>query len=513
MKLATAEQMKELDRQAIEERGIPSIDLMERAGAAVAEAAASLPAGKGRRRAAVLCGTGNNGGDGICAARYLFLKGTEVRAYLVGDYEKMTPDSREQTRRLSECGVALVPFDPEDEEQRRWILCADVCVDALFGVGLSRRIDPSSHWGRAVALMNDSRGAVVAADIASGVDATTGECLGEPVHAVKTITFTLPKAGQFVGKGALCSGAVEVQNIGIPAQLLRETVCSIQTAERDFVRQALPRRQADGHKGTFGKVLVVGGAVGYTGAPYLTALAAVRSGCGLVSLGVPEIIWPVEAAKCVSAMPFPLPDKDGMLSDKALQKILDKLADCQVLALGPGLGRSQRTGRLVQELLAQTDKPVVLDADGINALAGHIDVLDGRRGRVTILTPHDGEFARIYDGPEALGRAEEARTFARAHGCVLVRKGHRTLTAVPEGNVLVNTTGNSGLAKGGSGDVLTGVIASLLAQGAAPVQAAAGGVWLHGRAGELAAERETEYGVTPADVARTIPAAIREILE
>ena len=210
MKLATAEQMKELDRQAIEERGIPSIDLMERAGAAVAEAAAGLPAGKGRRRAAVLCGTGNNGGDGICAARHLFLRGTEVRVYLVGDYEKLTPDSREQTRRLSECGVALVPFDPEDEEQRRWILRADVCVDALFGVGLSRRIDPSSAWGRAVALMNDSHGAVVAADIASGVDATTGEYLGEPVHAVKTITFTLPKVGQLVGKGALCSGAVEV---------------------------------------------------------------------------------------------------------------------------------------------------------------------------------------------------------------------------------------------------------------------------------------------------------------
>lgn len=152
----------------------------------------------------------------------------------MGDYEKMTPDAREQTRRLSECGVALVPFDPEDEEQRRWILCADVCVDALFGVGLSRRIDPASQWGRAVALMNDSRGAVVAADIASGVDATTGECLGEPVHAVKTITFTLPKVGQFVGKGALCSGAVEVRDIGIPAQLVRETVCSIQTVERDF---------------------------------------------------------------------------------------------------------------------------------------------------------------------------------------------------------------------------------------------------------------------------------------
>ena len=251
--------------------------------------------------------------------------------------------------------------------------------------------------------------------------------------------------------------------------------------------------------------------MGYTGAPYLTASAAVRSGCGLVFLGVPQSIWEAEAVKCVSAMPFPLPDKNGMLSYKALQNITEKLDVCDVLALGPGLGRTVQTERLVWELLRRTEKPVVLDADGINALTGHIDVLDQRRGRVTILTPHDGEFARIGGDLSHGDRIRAAKEFAMAHGCVLVLKGHRTITATPEGNVLVNTTGNSGLAKGGSGDVLTGMIASLLAQGATPVQAAALGVWMHGRAGDLAAERRTEYAMTPADVIESLPEVFKEL--
>jgi len=297
----------------------------------------------------------------------------------------------------------------------------------------------------------------------------------------------------------LHSGEVEVWDIGIPDDLKRETVCPAQTVEQDFAAEALPVRKTDGHKGDFGKLLVIGGAVGYTGAPYLAASAAVHTGCGLVYLGVPEAIWAVEAEKCVSAMPFPLPDKNGMLSHQALQKAEEKLSACDVLALGPGLGKSGRTAQLVWDLLRRTQQPVVLDADGINALEGHIDVLDARRGRVTILTPHDGEFARI-GGDVSVGRVEAARTFAKQHGCILVLKGHRTITATPEGNVLVNTIGNSGLAKGGSGDVLTGIIASLLAQGATPVQAAALGVWLHGRAGDLAAVRLTEYAMTPEDV-------------
>lgn len=314
MKLATAAQMRELDRRAIEERGIPSLELMERAAAAVAEAAmeALRPRRPGACRAAIFCGAGNNGGDGIAAARLLFLSKVSVRVFLVGDYEKLTPNALEETGRLSECGVELEPFDPLDPGQRAWTRGSQVCVDALFGVGLSRPIAPDSPYAAAVAWMNESRGAVIAVDIASGISADTGSVLGCGVKADKTITFTLPKLGQFVGDGALHAGTVSVRDIGVPAGLVGETVCSTQTLEGAFVQAMLPRRRPDGHKGTFGKVLAVGGSVGYTGAPYLMAAGAVRTGCGLVFLGVPESIWVVEAAKCSSAMPFPLPEKQGM---------------------------------------------------------------------------------------------------------------------------------------------------------------------------------------------------------
>lgn len=512
MKLAAAAQMRELDRRAIEERKIPSIDLMERAAAAVAQAALdALPDKPQKCRAAVFCGAGNNGGDGIGAARLLFLMGLKVRVFLVGDYNRLTPDAMEETGRLSECGVELEDFNPQDKAQAAWARGSQVVVDAIFGVGLSRNIAPDSKFAAAVDLINSCRrGTVIAADIASGVEADTGRILGRAVRADRTVTFSMPKTGQFAGDGAVLSGRVTVHDIGVPAALVREVSCPVQTVEADFAREALPPRKKDGHKGDFGKVLVVGGAVGYTGAPYLTASAAVRSGCGLVYLGVPESIWEIETVRCVSAMPFPLADRRGRLSRRALPELLERLKGCGVLALGPGLGRGESVRQLVLEVLRQTEKPVVLDADGINALEGHIDILDQRRGRVTILTPHGGEFARIGGNP-AGDPVGAARAFAREHGCFLVLKGHRTVTAGPEGNVLVNTTGNSGLAKGGSGDVLTGLIASLLAQGAGPVMAAAGAVWIHGRAGDLAAEALTEYCVTPEDVIAAFPRVFSEL--
>ena len=511
MKLASAAQMRELDRKAIETWKIPSIDLMERAAAEVAQAALDLLPGKPSKcRAAVFCGAGNNGGDGIGAARLLFLMGLKVRVFLVGEYGRLTPDAMEETGRLSECGVELEDFDPADKSQAAWAKGSQIVIDAIFGVGLSRDIAPDSKFAAAVDLINACRGTVISADIASGVEADTGRVLGRAVRADRTVTFSLKKTGQAVGDGALLSGEVTVHDIGIPASLIREAVCPVQTVEADFAAAALPPRKADGHKGDFGKLLIVGGAAGCTGAPYLTASAAVRSGCGLVYLGVPDNIWQVEAVKCVSAMPFPLSgDWSGKLGRKALSAVLEKLEGCGVLAIGPGLGRDEGTAQLVREVLQKTEKPVVLDADGINALEGHIDILDSRRGRVTILTPHDGEFARI--GTLTGDRVGTARAFAQAHGCVLVLKGHRTVTAVPSGNVLVNATGNSGLAKGGSGDVLTGLIASLLAQGAAPAMAAAGGVWIHGRAADIAARELTEYCVTPEDVIRQMPAVFAEL--
>lgn len=512
MKLAAAAQMRELDRKAIEERKIPSIDLMELAAAEVAQAALDVLPGKaGKCRAAVFCGAGNNGGDGIGAARLLFLVGLKVRAFLVGDYDRLTPDAMEETGRLSECGVELEEFDPGDSTQAAWARSCQVVIDAVFGVGLSRPIAPDSRFAAAVDLINACKGTVIAADIASGLEADTGRVLGRAVKADRTVTFSLPKIGQAVGDGAVLSGKVTVHDIGIPAALVRKVSCPVQTVEADFAAAALPPRKADGHKGDFGRLLVAGGAVGYTGAPYLTASAAVRSGCGLVYLGVPESIWEIETVRCVCAMPFPLADRRGGLSHRALPELLARLEDCDVLALGPGLGRRESTRRLVLEVLRQTEKPVVLDADGINALEGHIDILDRRRGRTTILTPHDGEFARVGGDLSRGDRVGAARAFAEAHGCILLLKGHRTVTSGPEGNVLVNTTGGSGLAKGGSGDVLTGLIASLLAQGASPVMAAAAGAWIHGRAGDLAAETLTEYCVTPEDVIAAFPRVFSEL--
>ena len=286
----------------------------------------------------------------------------------------------------------------------------------------------------------------------------------------------------------------------------------MQVIDRAFVRGLMPARDQGGHKGTFGKVYLLGGSVGYTGAPVLCAGGAVHSGCGLVFLGVPETVWPIAAARCLCAMPHPLAEQDGRLSAAAETEIRHRAAVCDAVAVGCGLGRSEGSDVLVRALLT-LEKPLVLDADGINALSGHIDLLDARRGRPTVLTPHEVEFARIGGDLSRGDRERAAQDFAMAHGCVLVLKGHRTVTASPEGDVLVNTTGGSGLAKGGSGDVLTGVIASLMAQRADALQAAAVGVWLHGRAGDLAEQELTAYSVTPEDVVRKLPDAIREILE
>lgn len=294
---------------------------------------------------------------------------------------------------------------------------------------------------------------------------------------------------------------------------MRETI-----VDRAYARTLLPARREDGHKGDFGKLLVLGGSVGYTGAPYLTAGAAVHSGCGLVYLGVPESIWAVEAQKCVSTMPFPLPEKDGKLCLAALDKMQDKLKDCDVLALGPGLGRGKETEQLVHALLWQVRQPLILDADGLNALQGCTERLCDRRDRVTILTPHDGEFARLTGktlreiaSSERLGLASR---FACEHGCILVLKGHRTRIALPDGQMLVNTSGCSALSKGGSGDVLTGLIASLLCQGAGAAQAAALGVWLHGRAGELLAQKMSAYCASPQELlTRGLSLAFLELLE
>lgn len=278
------------------------------------------------------------------------------------------------------------------------------------------------------------------------------------------------------------------------------------TVDRALVGKLLPRRDPNAHKGDFGRVHIFGGSVGYTGAPVLAALGALRCGAGLVFLSVPENVYPIVAGKCLEAMPSPLPaGEDGLETSRKA------LAEKDAVLIGPGLGRSEWAETLVLSLLEKAACPIVLDADGLNAVSAHIDKLDGRCGRVTILTPHEGEFARL-GGDLSLGREAAARAFAQTHRCILVLKGPGTVTALPDGTVFVNTTGNPGMSTGGSGDVLAGMVLALLGQGLTPADAAVAAVWLHGRAGDLAAADKGEYGMLPSDLIEQIPYAIKEAM-
>ena len=509
MRIATAEQMREMDRTAIEERGIPSTDLMERAAAAVADQVMDLM-GDTTGRVVCFCGPGNNGGDGVACARLLLEAGFEVRCILVGSHEKMTKDTRAMEAKLVAAGGRVEPFQPDDRSFAAWCLECGAMVDAIFGTGLGRPVEGDALI--AVQMMNTCDIPVVSADIPSGVETDTGRVLGMAVKASATVTFTLPKAGHFVGKGGLCTGRLTVADIGIPADLVHALDCPVRTVEAADVK--LPRRPLDAHKGDFGRCAILGGSVGYTGAPVLAAQAAVRSGAGLVSVGVPTPIWAVAAAKLDEAMPYPLPaGKEGQLSLEAGEVVHHKLTGCGVCLIGPGLGRGNGVAAVVRHLLGEIHIPVVLDADGINALEGHIDVLDARQGLHTILTPHDGEFARLGGDLSDGDRLGAARRFAMEHSCCLVLKGHRTITAFPDGTAYINTSGNPGMAKGGSGDVLAGVILALLGQGLTARQAVPMAVWLHGAAGDLCAREIGEYGMTPTDMVAALPRVFKQYME
>ncbi|MEG2119642.1 MAG: NAD(P)H-hydrate dehydratase, partial [Pseudoflavonifractor sp.] len=381
------------------------------------------------RRAVIFCGSGNNGGDGIAAARLLLEAGYEVRCILVGKRERMTADACEMERRLVSAGGRLEDFMPDNPEFAAWCLTAAVMIDAIFGIGL--RAAPAGDALTAIHMMNTCPIPVLAVDIASGVAADTGLLPGTAVHADATVTFTLPKAGHYVGKGGLCCGALTVASIGIPEELVGRLDCNTRAVEaEDF---SLSHRPQDAHKGDFGKVYILGGSMGMSGAPVMAAQAAVRTGAGIVSVGVPFQVWPIAATKLDEAMVHPLPaGKEGLLELGAAMMALEKLHHFGVCLIGPGLGRSNAVSSVVRNILIGTKLPVVLDADGINALEGHIDALDGRSGLATILTPHDVEFQRLGGDLSHGDRLRAAREFAVAHSCCLVLKGHRTITAFPD---------------------------------------------------------------------------------
>jgi len=369
----------------------------------------------------------------------------------------------------------------------------------MFGIGLKRPLSGTAL--SAVECINASGTPVVAADIPSGVSADTGAVLGEAVKCLRTVTFSMAKPGHFLEPGCVYAGSVEACPIGIPETMLAEAFCGVEALLPAEV--SLPRRPALSHKGDYGRVLILGGSVGYTGAPNLAAAGAVRAGAGLVSLGVPESIWPVCAVKNTEAMPFPLPaDGEGRFGEGALRALETRDPAWDVLALGPGMGRSEGVKKLVQGLLPRGECPLVLDADALWAISDDPAILKQARAPV-VITPHPGEFRRL-GGEKTGNRLADARAFAAEYGCITVLKGHRTVIAFPEGEAYIPAAGNPGMARGGSGDVLTGILAAMLGQ--LPLKRAVlTGCALHAMAGDACAKEKGEYGMTPTDMIEALP--------
>jgi len=506
MKLTNSAQMREMDRYVIEDLGIPGKVLMSNAAEHIAKAAMERLSLGGH--VAVFCGSGNNGGDGIGAAAYLIDKGVSVRVFLIGSEIKLTVDSREMFRRLDSLGGSLERFI-ESDELIDYLGSCEVIIDAIFGIGLNSEL--SGDVLLAVNMINAADAYVVAADIPSGVDANTGTIMGAAVKADVTVTFSLAKQGQFIEPGSTYCGELRVCDIGIPSEIIEGAVSHVYAVTQDDV--SLPRRRPDTHKGNYGRCLIVAGSVGYTGAPVLSARAASKTGAGLVYLGVPKSIYDIMAIKLDEEMPFHLPDdKFGRLAANSAGELLRRADECDVCLIGPGLGTSPDITELVLSVIRLVKTPVILDADGLNAISGrgNVDVLS-QAACPLILTPHAGEFVRLGGNLACGDRLREARMFATSHKCILVLKGHRTITALPDGMAFINTSGGPAMAKGGAGDVLAGMIAALIGQKFPIKTAVMTAVYLHGQAGDLCAAEYGDYSVTASDIIARIPKAIQGI--
>jgi NAD(P)H-hydrate epimerase len=483
MDIVTAAEMRVIDRRAMEEFGIPGIVLMENAGLAVAAAARRAGAGK----AVILCGPGNNGGDGLVAARHLRNQ-QEVAVWLSAPPESYRGDALTNLKILLKLGHPLQLLSDPDGPAR---LAADlagagVVVDALYGTGMTREI--TGTLAGVIRLVNSCTSRVLAVDIPSGVCADSGRIPGAAVRAGRTITFGLPKYGLFLFPGAACAGNIEVADIGLPPQLLGGH--ALRLAGRAEIRQLLPELPPDAHKGTFGTVLIVAGSAGMAGAAVLSARGALRGGAGLVTVAAPLSAQRTVAVLVPEATTLPLPEnRQGSLTPEALALLREKWRHCSALAVGPGLTASESVAEVLAGILKECPLPVVLDADALNLLAAHPHMLK-ERSEPAIITPHPGEAARLLGSTADRVQADRitaVRELAERFKCTVLLKGAYTLTAGPAGAVVLNPTGNSGMATGGSGDVLTGLLAALLARGMTATPAAAAAAWLHGLAGDVAA--------------------------
>jgi ADP-dependent NAD(P)H-hydrate dehydratase / NAD(P)H-hydrate epimerase len=507
MKIVSASEMREIDRVTSARFGVPSITLMENAGSAVADfVAIRYPSAF---RIGVICGKGNNGGDGFVAARRMRAANREVRVLLLSDPSELRGDAAEMYHKLPVASMAAGTSEELRSELARSVFDSDLLIDAILGTGF--RPPVSGLYAEAIAMLNASPAPVVAVDIPSGADADVhGEQTGAVARADAIVTFTAPRPAHIFG--GLTAETTRIAPIGSPEEAIASSLQLNLITEREIAPLIGPR-PADSNKGSFGHVLVIGGSIGKAGAAAMAGMSALRVGAGLSTIATPKSVVATVAGFHPEVMTEPLDETTaGTVSLRALTRVNELAKGKTVLAVGPGISRNARTSESVRALVKKSETPIVLDADGLNAFEGRAKELNGKR-RTLIITPHPGEMARLLGSTVAAvqrDRINLARKFSREHQLILVLKGHRTLVAQPDGEIWVNTTGNPGMATGGTGDILTGMVAGMVAQRPKQVlEAVIAAVHLHGLAGDVARETMGEHSLVATDLIKALPEAFQ----
>lgn len=504
MKVVTAKEMSEIDTLTIEKYGLPSVVLMERAALSVAKQIDSLKF----KNAVILTGPGNNGGDGAAVGRILKGNGMNIKIFQLFPDEKLSIDCKKQLEIATKYGIPILKRYPTKNE----LLKADLIIDAIFGTGLKRKIEGDLEG--LINLVNKSNKTIISVDMPSGISSDNGEILGCAIKASMTVTFGLPKRGHLLFPGREFVGELVIENIGFPEELLNSEKIKVSLTTSEFARFLLPQRPTYSHKGTYGHALIIAGSVGKTGAALMCAKSALRTGSGLVTLAVPAALKVVFQSKVLEEMILPLPCNTQTLSKEAIKTLEDFIHEkADVVAFGPGVGINEDTFEILSFILMQSICPVVIDADGISLLSKKPEILKKARAK-TVLTPHPGELSRLIKltvKEIENNRLEIAQSVAKEFQTVLVLKGVPSIISEPKGTTFINPTGNPGMATGGTGDVLTGIITSLIGQGLEPFHASVLGVYIHGLSGDIASKSKGYHGLIAGDLIESLPATILKL--
>ncbi|GJL66480.1 MAG: bifunctional NAD(P)H-hydrate repair enzyme Nnr [Nitrospirales bacterium] len=487
---------------------------MERAGMGVVQVLEQQLGSPSGQPITIVCGKGNNGGDGLVIARLLKQKRAKIQVLLLAHPKELTQDALGMYTRLRKIAPSsIINVEPSAATIQASIQSAALLIDAMLGTGLSAPV--REPYRTAITRMNEAQTPTLAVDIPSGIHSDTGEVMGIAIKAQTTVTFGCPKIGLYLGKGINHTGIIATVDIGIPEAYVKDLGSSLHLLNQESLAALLPGRAQDSHKGTCGHIGLIAGSPGKTGSAALAARAALRTGAGLVTIATPQSGQLSLDAKLFEAMTLAMPEtKAQTLSRAALKPLTAFAKERDVIALGPGISTHTETGKLIRQLLPCLKQHCVIDADGLNILAGHLSILSSCKS-FPIITPHPGEMARLLGQTSAKtvnqNRLGIALKFAKAHKVILVLKGARTIVAHPSGQAAICTTGNPGMASAGMGDALTGVIVSFLAQGLSPWDAARTGVCLHGLAGDLAAKRVGQAGLIASDLIEYLPRALQSI--